>query len=295
MKARENVRTRHDEWVKRALSLWLDGLGDVQIDARIAGESRRGDVLYAEKRGNPARRRALGLLGELARGHVLFEPFRNPITARELMTCVLKVIDHTAQRARAARRAKQRQSTVKGTVLCVITPSLSADFLAEAEARPLDDEKPGVYGLAALWRTVILVVDKLPEEGSTLWLRLLGRGAVQARAGLELLAMGTREPLRDATMELLVAWQQSLPVPAQQTEDEREMTMNLERVYERWERKVTAKSKAEAVVAVLETRGLSLTAAQRKQVLGCSDNAQLEAWLRAAVTTPNVKALLAKR
>ena len=65
--------------------------------------------------------------------------------------------------------------------------------------------------------------------------------------------------------------------------------MNVEPVYERWERKV----KAEAMLAMLEGRGLAITAAQRKQVLACTDDAQLDAWLRAAGTTPSVKALLA--
>jgi hypothetical protein len=72
--------------------------------------------------------------------------------------------------------------------------------------------------------------------------------------------------------------------------------MNWERVYERWERKVKAQGrhegKAEAVLAVLEGRALAITAAQRKQVLACTDAAQLDAWLRAAGTTPSVKALL---
>ena len=72
-RAEDRVRTRHDEWGKRALSLWFKELGDVEIDARVAGESRRGDVLYTERRGHPGRRRRLGVLGELARGHVLFE------------------------------------------------------------------------------------------------------------------------------------------------------------------------------------------------------------------------------
>lgn len=82
------------------------------------------------------------------------------------------------------------------------------------------------------------------------------------------------------------------------------MTMNLERVYERWERKIKAEGraeakaegkaegKAEAVLAVLESRGFAITSAQRKQVLGCTNVAQLDAWLRAARSTPSVKALL---
>jgi len=144
----------------------------------------------------------------------------------------------------------------------------------------------------------VVVANELPVEPATLWLRLLGRGHVQAQAVRELAALGERDPLRDATLELLIAWQQSLPPPAEQSEDERELTMNLERVYERWERKTLARGKAEgkaeAVLAVLDARGLAVTSAQRKQVLACTDAALLDAWLRAAVTTSSVKALLAE-
>ncbi len=84
--------------------------------------------------------------------------------------------------------------------------------------------------------------------------------------------------------------------------------MNLEQVYERWERKVRAEGKLEgkaegklegkaegklegkaegkleghtkAVLVVVEGRGLSVSAAQRKQILACTDLQQLEAWLR---------------
>jgi predicted transposase YdaD len=80
--------------------------------------------------------------------------------------------------------------------------------------------------------------------------------------------------------------------------------MNLEPIYDRWERKTLARGRREGkaegraeglregVLAVLEGRGLPVTAAQRKQVLACTDEAQLDAWLRAAKTTPSAKALL---
>jgi hypothetical protein len=73
--------------------------------------------------------------------------------------------------------------------------------------------------------------------------------------------------------------------------------MNLDQIYERWERKTLARGrregKAEAMLAVLEGRGLVVTAAQRKQVLACTNPVQIDAWLRAAGTTPSVKVLLA--
>jgi hypothetical protein len=44
---------------------------------------------------------------------------------------------------------------------------------------------------------------------------------------------------------------------------------------------------------VLGGRGLAITASQRKQVLACTDAAQLAAWLHAAGTASSVKELLA--
>ncbi len=115
--------------------------------------------------------------------------------------------------------------------------------------------------------------------------------------------MGAREPLRDATMQLLVTWQQSLPPPEEQSEDERELKMNLDRVYERWERRVKAEGRAEgkietqaqAILTVLEGRGLPVSAAQRKQVLACTDGKQLDRWLRGAVVASTTEALLSAR
>jgi predicted transposase YdaD len=45
-----------------------------------------------------------------------------------------------------------------------------------------------------------------------------------------------------------------------------------------------AKGEAKTVLAVLEARGLRVTAAQRERVLACTDLAQLEGWVRKAVT-----------
>src|SRR4051812_30221641 len=77
------IRTRHDEWSKRAPALWRGRLADVQLDPRFPGEPRRGECLYTERGGGPGLRAKFGVLGELARARVLFEPFRNPPSPRE--------------------------------------------------------------------------------------------------------------------------------------------------------------------------------------------------------------------
>lgn len=304
----DEVRTRHDEWVKRVLSVWLESLGDVVVDAHIAGVSRRGDVLFTEQREDSERRRTLGALGELARGRVLFEPFRNPVTPAELQTCVLKVVDLDAQMRRKVRRKKQGTTTFVPTALCVITPSMSDEIRKTAELTLVHEDKPGMYRLAELWRAVVIIVEELGESVSTVWLRLLGRGRVQAQAVEELLQMSSQEPLRDATFELLVAWQQSLPtLNFSAVGSEQDMLENWREIYAKWEQKVTSEGrrearlegrrearreeKAHAIMTVLEARGFEVTRTQRKTLRECSNLTQLEAWFQAAFTTPDVDSL----
>jgi hypothetical protein len=80
--------------------------------------------------------------------------------------------------------------------------------------------------------------------------------------------------------------------------------MNLGQSFVDWENETLAKGvakgvakgkaegKAEAVLAVLEGRGLTVTAAQRRQVLACTDVARLDAWARAAGTALSTSVLL---
>jgi hypothetical protein len=71
------------------------------------------------------------------------------------------------------------------------------------------------------------------------------------------------------------------------------MTNKLDQSYDKGVREGRAEGWCESVLMVLEGRGVHVSAAQREQVLACTDEAQLDAWLRAAGTTPSAKALLA--
>jgi hypothetical protein len=54
-----------------------------------------------------------------------------------------------------------------------------------------------------------------------------------------------------------------------------------------------AKGKAQAILAVLEARGLAVSEARRAAIVGCSDLGQLERWVRQAVTAKTAGALFA--
>lgn len=100
----------------------LSRLGLVRLDARLAGEVQHGDVAFEERRDLPAYRRRLGLLGELARGRVLFEAFRNPVTDQELRSSLKKLYLWHEELLRHARRRRQPRSSVALPALCVLSP-----------------------------------------------------------------------------------------------------------------------------------------------------------------------------
>jgi flagellar biosynthesis/type III secretory pathway protein FliH len=56
-----------------------------------------------------------------------------------------------------------------------------------------------------------------------------------------------------------------------------------------------AKGKAQAVLAVLEARGLRISDEQRATIVGCADLAELERWVRKAVTVKKTGALFAAK
>ena len=55
-----------------------------------------------------------------------------------------------------------------------------------------------------------------------------------------------------------------------------------------------AEGKAQAVLAVLEARGLAPTEQQRQRILACTDLEQLNSWVRKAVTLVDVEELFAR-
>ena len=56
-----------------------------------------------------------------------------------------------------------------------------------------------------------------------------------------------------------------------------------------------AKGQAESVLAFLQARGLRVPAADRSRLLGCDDQATLDAWIAAAATATSVAEVLAAK
>jgi Domain of unknown function (DUF4351) len=176
----------------------------VQTSLKISGEVREVDVYFIpDPKLSPLQE--LGILAECAKTTVIFEPFRNSVKVPQIRACMSKLYDLHSYLLREAKR--QSQPELGDDVLpnlWILTPTLSAPILEGLGAKlELDKWGEGIYLLSPTLKTGIIVIHQLPQIPTTLWVRLLGRGNVQARAIQEVAALPAEHPYRNNALNLL--------------------------------------------------------------------------------------------
>ncbi len=227
------TRFVHDQFAKDYLGGLLEPFGEVRAPLQLAGEVRQIDVWFTPINLTERDRAMLGLLGRFAVTSSLFEPFRNAVTPTEICNCLLKYLK--------VRSAYQRQATRNNTQLqeedlpklWILTPTASMPILNGFEARSdTDNWLSGVYVMPKYLRTSIVVIHQLPRTPETVWLRLLGKGAVQEQAIDEVEAMSEGNPLQVRALEALRSLRVILELrQEEQDEDDRRLIMRLSPIY----------------------------------------------------------------
>jgi hypothetical protein len=226
------TRFIHDQFAKDYLEELLKPYGEVQAPSRVAGEVREIDVLFSPSIEQTTNLETLGLLGRFAEFPAILEPYRNAASKEEICDCVLKLLE---VRGALQREANRNNTSVQDSTvpkLWILTPTASATLLSGFGATQGDNWLPGVHFLAEYLRTAIVAIHQLPRTQETLWLRILGRGRVQAQAIDELEALPSNHPFRRATLELLYNLRQNLRVNQSPEDDDRELIMRLEPLYQ---------------------------------------------------------------
>ena len=226
------TRFIHDQFAKDYLEELLSSLGEVKSARVVRGEVREIDVWFSPQILDNNPRELLGLLGKMAINPCLFEPFRNPVTATEIRTCLLKLLEVEGEINRRANRQKTNVNDGEIPRLWILTPTASSQLL-EGFGAKLDEENwgEGIYFLAPSLRTAITVIHQLPPTEATLWLRILGRGKVQARAIDELESLPEDHPFRVNALELLLNLRTSLTNDQELEQEDRELIMRLSPLY----------------------------------------------------------------
>jgi hypothetical protein len=225
------TRFIYDQFAKQYLKELLTPFGTVETSRDIGSEVRQVDVQFSPRSPNPTELSELGLLGKLATTAAIFEPFRNAVQPKEVRSCLSKLHDLQAELERQANRENTRISESELPRLWILSPTASPQLLDGFRAVTAPGWTSGIYFLAPLLNSAIVVIHQLPNTPETLWLRILGKGTVQKQAIASLRELPEDNPYRLAALELLYNLKTILDARQDLDREDRELIMELSPMY----------------------------------------------------------------
>lgn len=229
-----------DQLSKQYLEEFLAPLGTVQRQYEIPGEAKFVDVWFVP---NPHTLPIpdLGLLARMVQKPCLLEPYRNVPTRTEVRVSIMKLVWVQEDERRKAQREELPDDELPQ--LWILAATASRPLLEETEAKAKSDWMLGVYFLANILKTALVVIDQLPETEDTLWLRILGRDATQERAIREVLALSPEHPRRNTVLRLLASWRVRIDVGELSNFSGQEGLMALSEAFLAWEQQKETQSR----------------------------------------------------
>jgi hypothetical protein len=200
------TQTPFDQMSKQYLEEFLEPFGNVQRQYEVPGEAKFVDVWFVPDQVSESPTAELGILGRMATGMCLLEPYRNAPTRTEVRVSVMKLVWVQEDERRKAEQDEQRLNEDSLPKLWILASTVSQPVLQESEAKERADWCSGIYFVPEIFKTAIVAIDELPETEETLWLRILGRDGTQARAIREVLALPLEHPRRSNVLRLLASW-----------------------------------------------------------------------------------------
>jgi hypothetical protein len=228
------TRTMHDSFVKEWMEGILGDFGEVEVEKQIPGEVRKIDLYFCPNPSALESLRVFGLLGRILSKPMLMEPFRNPVVEWDVRTSREKVFHLEGALKREAKRKKSKFPKSQRPFMWILTPTFSPTLQKASRVIEHRSWGKGIYFLADIDRTAVVVIHQLPKTVDTLFLRLLGRGKVQADAVKELIALSSDHPYRGETLHHISRLQINLTLRQNKTNDLREIIMNLAPAYDKW-------------------------------------------------------------
>ncbi|PSB32320.1 DUF4351 domain-containing protein [Stenomitos frigidus] len=220
-----------DQLAKEFLQELLTPLGTVERSFEVPGEPRLIDVWFQPHPSPVEKTAPQTLLERITATPCAFEPFRKPPTRQEIRGCLLKLLWVQDEALRQNDAIPDSQLPI----LWILSSSVSKPILKEGKAEVSEDWLPGIYFCGNLFKTVLVVIQELPETEETLWLRLLGSGTTQEKAVREVLALPVDDPQRQRILQMLTSWKVRMElIGTLDTEDEAWL-MALSQAYLEWE------------------------------------------------------------
>ncbi len=252
-------RKAHDSFVKEWMQELLTDFGTVETEVEIAGEVGTIDVLFYPAEQSPYPLEPLGDFGKILAQPSMIEAFRNAVSEWDIRNCKGKLWMLEGELRRAAKRAgrwrslpeRESPNRIQTPLLWILTPTLSKKLQKKFIPPSGHEAEKGIYFLLEGEKTVIVVIHQLPKTLDTLWLRLLGRDAVQKEAIETLFALPKDHPYRKLTLEHLSILQINLKARHNKTKAIKEVIMGLSPVYEQWREETLSEGRQEGQILLL--------------------------------------------
>jgi hypothetical protein len=299
------MRLRFDQLGKQIGQQALGPSGTTVAHDEISPDAQHADLRHEPDPAREAERARLGLLGRLASVPCLVEIYSHPPDKDEVLACASKLIAFRQRRLRAFRRARARsrgrsKETFVEPFLWIISAGRPSAVLSELAATEATGWPAGVYFAPPLFLMAIVVASELPQERSTLLVRLMAAGPLLARAIEELAALPARAHERVVATQTLLDLQHALGRKPSPTAEEREFIVTMHDAWEKAQEKVReeglnegrAEAAARAVLTALRVRGLAVPEAMRERILAQKDPERLERWLERAIVAASLAEVL---
>jgi hypothetical protein len=260
------TQTPFDAFSKQYLEEFLTPLGTVQRQYEVPGESKFVDVWFVPETGTQQALTELGILGQMVQSMCLLEPFRNAPTRQEVRTSLLKLLWIQEDEQRKAKQDKNPLQETELPTLWVLAATASEPVITDTGGEIKSEWLPGIYFMADLLKTAIVVIDELPVIPETLLLRILGRDDTQANAIREVLALPKSDPRRDNILRLASSWKIRIDLNEIPDFTGEEALMALSEAYLNWERETQERSERSLILRLLNRRVGEISASTLEQI-----------------------------
>jgi hypothetical protein len=296
------MRSRFDHFAKQLCRAALLPGGTVLVEEETAPEVETIDLCFVPEPDKRAALAAAGLLGALAKEASLFEFHHQAPGVEDVLVCQHRQMGWFLGQTRAARA--QKQPAPERARMWLVSAGRPEQAMTELGFAPRHEVGIGVYSVPPGFRLWLIVINELPEERSTLLMRLMGAGSVLRRAVAEVIALPEDAQERELAVPLLVRLRFELPANAnERTPEEEEFLMTGEQLFEEFVRKTREEGLGKglekgleqgrlaearsALRRVLARRNLPLSAEHETRIDATDELTQLERWLDQAVTAPS--------
>ena len=297
----DTVQNPYDQIAKQIGEEALAPLGTTVVHDEISPEIQYADLRHEPDPARAAERLQLGLLGQIASILCLIEVYSDTPDGDEFRACLAKHIAFWRQRTRKPRGEPRGQgpdprlpAEPVDPFLWVITAGVPMMLLSELKLEAASGWPMGVYLFGGnVLRVGLIVASKLPRDRSTLLVRLMAAGRLLDPVIGELRALPPDARERDLAEPILlrlgyVLGQEPNPSPEQQ-----EVKMVLYKRFDELRAEGRAEGRAEALLTVLQGRGIVVPGAARDRILAEKDPARLTRWLERAGAATSIEDLFA--